>query len=612
MFIPPVITVLTVSSIVMGIFLLPSASLSQSILTPPTKPEHIEVEAPPEKKDPLEQAKRAYNLHNDATTIKILRAFIRATSDVDQLIEAYSLLSDAFTRRGEYQQAIDQLERRLSLLPPLDIVGIGTTLQGITNLYKQQGDFLSMVNAMLREHELARTEDQERLVKQINTTFQMQLTRDELRVFVDRHPNTFPGGSALAHLIQRYDQAGENEFLTMEQLVKKLVTQFPDHEYSPLALMRLTALRSQLQAHRFIIGVALPMRGNLSSYARTILNGIRLAVDQNKIGAAIGIVAVDITHHENTLIDHVNQLRSNFNPIAIVGPLLSNNLASLTEWSENYEIPILSPTATKPDVAQRGSFLFSTAITGQLLSKAIARYAMLELGMTQFATLAPDDPYGSALSDVFSSTIAQLNGDVLAAVSYKPGETHFQSHIQTIQAEDLKHDGTLFSPAEGEEEERDKYFPGLDAIFLPDEHKTVGLIAAHLRYHDMNVTLLGANGWNTSDLLQYGKQEMEGGFFVDMVNMNSPKPAMQAFVRDYRAHYQTDPSKFSALAYDTTRMVIHAILQGATNGQEVGTALRELRQFPSVSGPANMTPSGTLDWPLLVLKVEHGSFVQVN
>jgi ABC-type branched-subunit amino acid transport system substrate-binding protein len=87
---------------------------------------------------------------------------------------------------------------------------------------------------------------------------------------------------------------------------------------------------------------------------------------------------------------------------------------------------------------------------------------------------------------------------------------------------------------------------------------------------------------------------------------------MQAFVRDYRFHYQTDPSEFSALAYDTTRLVIHAIQQGATNGRELGTSLRELRQFPSLSGPADMTLSGTLDRPLFVIKVEHGSFVQVK
>ena len=616
MFIPPVITVLAFFiSIVVGIVSLSPPSFSQFIPKPLLDIELLEeVKEPPEGEHPLEQAKRAYNFHDDATTIKILNAFIGTTSDVDQLIEAYSLLSNAFTRRGEYQQAVDQLELRLSLLPPSDTIGIHTTLQGIASLYKQQGNFLSTVDTMLRKHALAGTDDQERLVEQIDAMLQMQLTLDELRVLVDRYPTTFPGDSALSHLIQRYDQAGDNEFFTMEQLVNRLVTQFPEHEYAPLALMRLNTLRTQLQAHQHILGVVLPMSGNLSPYAKEILNGVRLAIDQNqnRMAVSLGMVVLDIAQNDRTLIDHVDQLRSDFNPIALIGPLLSSNLRDLTEWSENYEIPVLSPTATKPDVAQRGSFLFSTAITGTLLGNAIAHYAMFELGMTQFAILAPNDPYGSELSDVFSTAIARMEGDVLAAVSYEPGETHFRSYIQTIQTEDLKHDGTLLPPAEGEKEERDAYFPGLDAIFLPDDHKTVGLIASHLHYHDMNVTLLGANGWNTPDLLRYGEQAIEGGIFVDMFNMNSPEPAMQAFVRDYRFHYQTDPSEFSALAYDTTRMVIHAIQQGATNGREVGTSLRELRQFPSLSGPADMTPSGTLDRPLVVMKVEHGSFVQIN
>ncbi|HIB55347.1 MAG TPA: hypothetical protein EYO39_11280 [Nitrospirales bacterium] len=610
MFIPPVITVFI--SIVVGIVLLTPTAFSQSIPKPLIDTELVEAEEPQEEEHPLEQARHAYNFHDDATTIQILGAFIDTTSDVDQLIEAYSLLSDAFTRRGEYQRAIDQLELRLSLLPPIDTIGIHTTLQGIADLYEQQGDFLAMVDTVLREHELARTEDREKLVKQINTMLQMQLTRDELRVLVDRYPTTFPGDAALAYLIQRYDQAGENEFFTMEQLVNRLVKQFPEHEYASFASARLSALRSQLLQHRHVIGVLLPLSGNLSSYAKDILNGIRLAVDQNQMAVSIGFVVIDIAQDDHTLIDHVNQLWHNFAPIALIGPLLSKNLGALTEWSEKFEVPVLSPTATKPDIAQRGSFLFSTAITEELLGNALARYAMLELGMTQFAILAPNDPYGSELSDAFSAAIAQMEGDVLATVSYEPGETDFGSYIQTIQTEDLKHDGTLLPPAEGDKEGRDAYFPGLDAIFLPDDLKTVGLIAAHLHYHDMNVTLLGANGWNTPDLLRDGEQAMEGGIFVDMFNLDSPEPAMQAFVRDYHFHYQTDPSEFSALAYDTTRLVIHAIQQGATNGRELGTSLRELRQFPSLSGPADMTLSGTLDRPLFVIKVEHGSFVQVK
>jgi outer membrane PBP1 activator LpoA protein len=411
MFIPPVITVFI--SIVVGIVLLTPTAFSQSIPKPLIDTELVEAEEPQEEEHPLEQARHAYNFHDDATTIQILGAFIDTTSDVDQLIEAYSLLSDAFTRRGEYQKAVAQLELQLSLHHPIDTIGIHTTLQGIADLYEQQGDFLAMVDTVLREHELARTEDREKLVEQINTMLQMQLTRDELRVLVDRYPTTFPGDAALAYLIQRYDQAGENEFFTMEQLVNRLVKQFPEHEYASFASARLSALRSQLLQHRHVIGVLLPLSGNLSSYAKDILNGIRLAVDQNQMARSIGFVVIDIAQDDHTLIDHVNQLWHNFTPIALIGPLLSKNLGALTEWSEKFEVPVLSPTATKPDIAQRGSFLFSTAITEELLGNALARYAMLELGMTQFAILAPNDPYGSELSDAFSAAIAQMEGDGL-------------------------------------------------------------------------------------------------------------------------------------------------------------------------------------------------------
>ena len=596
-----------------GIVSLSSPSFSQFLSEPFIIPELEETEEPRDEDHPLERARRAYNVHNDTTTITLLTTFLRTALDIEELIEAFTLLSDAFARRGEYDKAVEQLERQLSFLPPTDANGIQTTLQKIAHLYQQKGDLLSMVDTLLRERELADADDQKRLDGQIDTMLQMQLTLAELRVLLDRYPAAFPGDLALSHLIQRYDQAGDNEFFMMEQLVNRLVAQFPEHQDTPLALMRLDTLRSQLLQHRHIVGVLLPLSNSLSPYAKEVLNGIHLAIDQNQTDTSIGMVVVDIAQSDRTLIDHVNKIRDNFNLIAVIGPLLSKNLGHLRAWSDAHEIPVLSPTASKPDIAQQGSFLFSTAVTGTLLGNAIAQYAILELGMTQFAILAPNDPYGSELSDVFSTAIAQLDGQLLATASYEPGETDFGSYIEKIQTEDLKRDGTLLPPAEDDKEGREVYFPGLDAIFLPDDHKTVGLIASHLHYYDMNVTLLGTNGWNAPDLLRYGERSVEDGVFVDMFSLNSPNTAMQAFVRDYRFRFQTDPSEFSALAYDTVRMVIHSIhQQGATSGPEVAMRLRELRQFPSLSGPADMTSSGTLNRPLLVMKVERGSFVQIN
>jgi len=623
MFIAPVITVRTVVlGSMVGFLALASPSFSQPIPAPLTNnAERSAIEEPQKAEHPLEQAQRVYDKHDDAAAIKILAAFIRTTSNLAELVDAYSLLSDAFTRRGEYQRAVMQLEHLLSLLPPIDTLGIHTTLQvttkwlqRIARLHTQQGDLVSAVDTMLREHALAKAEDQERLVAQIETMLQTQLTRDDLHAVADRYPTMFPGDAALSHLIQRYDHAGNNEFFSMEQLVNRLVEQFPEQKSAQVAVTRLNTLRVQLQAHRYIIGVALPMSGPLAPYAKDILTGIRLAINQQQMTDSLGIVTIDVAQQDRTLIDQVTQLQADFNPIALLGPLLSKNLNALAEWAEYYGIPVVSPTATQPAVARHGSFLFSTATTGTLLGNAIAQYAMFDLGMTQFAILAPDDPYGAELSTVFATAIAQIEGIVLATVFYDPGETDFKPYIQIIRDNDLKHDGILLPPLEGEEgeEEDESYFPGLDAIFLPDGHKTVGLIAAHLHYHDMNVTLLGANGWNNSDLIRYGEQAVEGGVFVDTFNLHSPNTAMQAFVRDYQASYQSDPSEFSALAYDTTQMVLHTIHQGAMTGRAVGASLRALHQFPSLSGPATMTPAGTLNRSLVVITVDQGAFVQLN
>ena len=561
---------------------------------------------------PLAQANHAYDIYDDTRTITLLKDLLAADTSLETLLDAHKLLSETYARNGDYENAINQLESRLLLLSPVELIDVYETLQDIAALYTEKGDGVTTVETLLRQHALAEPNDRPSIVAQIENLLQVTLTMNELHVLSTNHPTKFPGDSALASLIQRYDQKGKHQFFMISDLTKQLQTQFPDHAYTSMATTRLNELHANLQRQQHIIGVLLPLTGPLESYATDVLAGIRLALTDAQPTTSISLVVVDITQSNHTLVEHATKISDTFQPIAIIGPLLSDNLDHLKIWATTHEIPILSPTAHKPpNTATNGDFLFSTAVSTKVLGQTIARYAMLELGMTQFAILSPNDPYGLQLSSVFSQTVTTLDGDILATVSYAPGETDFGSYIEIIKTEDLKRDGTLLPPLE-EEEEREEYFPGLDAIFLPDDHKTVGLIASHLHYHDMNITLLGTIGWNTPDLLRYGEKSIEGAVFVDPLNMNSTNYIMKNFATSYRYHYQTDPSELVALAYDSTRIILHTLTEGATNSVEVSMHLRRLHDFPSLSGPASMTTNGLLERPLFVLKVERGTIVQIN
>jgi ABC-type branched-subunit amino acid transport system substrate-binding protein len=128
----------------------------------------------------------------------------------------------------------------------------------------------------------------------------------------------------------------------------------------------------------------------------------------------------------------------------------------------------------------------------------------------------------------------------------------------------------------------------------------------------VKVGFLGNSTWNSPDLLRFADRTVEGDIFVDGFFADSQDPTIHDFVVRYRLRHQTDPTSFSAQAYDATRLVLEAIKRGATSGKTVREQLARSADLPALSGPAGFGANGTLDRRMFVIEVKKGRFVQVD
>ncbi|MEE9203885.1 MAG: penicillin-binding protein activator, partial [Nitrospirales bacterium] len=230
----------------------------------------------------------------------------------------------------------------------------------------------------------------------------------------------------------------------------------------------------------------------------------------------------------------------------------------------------------------------------------------------RFCILYPETPYGHEFARLFSQEVRRLGGDIIAVESYQETDTDFGPQINRLKAEDLARDGQAIMTEEEDPSIRDLYTPGFDAIFLPGDPAQIGLIAAQLWFHDVKVAFLGANTWNSPDLLRLADRSLEGSIFVDGFFSDSRDPNLHEFVVRYRFRYRSDPTLFAAQAYDATRLVLEALRQGASSGREVRDQLERLQNLPALSGPAAFDSSGTLSRKVLVMQVKRGKIVQID
>ncbi|MEO5656165.1 MAG: ABC transporter substrate-binding protein, partial [Nitrospiria bacterium] len=298
--------------------------------------------------------------------------------------------------------------------------------------------------------------------------------------------------------------------------------------------------------------------------------------------------------------------------VALLGPVLSREVGVVMPRAQQGRTPMISPSLSGPVPPNR--YLFRTALTAPVEGAAVAEYAMQRLGLTRFAVLAPTDRYSSDVVAAFTDDVARRGGRIVFTGSYEPDTVDFGKQMKSLKARDLEQEGTMEQleanpDSPGATPPPPVYLPGFDAVFLPGDGETVGLIAAQLRFHDIALPLLGSSGWNGREVLSSGGRYVEEAIFADGFFPNAQDSVVQQFVTQFRARYREEPDAFAAQAYDAVRLIIQAIKLGGTSGDLVRDELAKVTGYHGVSGVTGFSPEGEALRRLSWIQIRNGRFV---
>ncbi|TLY26574.1 MAG: tetratricopeptide repeat protein [Nitrospirae bacterium] len=529
----------------------------------PSKAEE-EVKAQIDKASGLAEEGRA-----DAA-VEILQKVIAASPQSEHIPVAYLLLGKVLSGQKNYEEAGAYYRRLLEEYPGSDLapqarLGLISTLlktgqlnaalpllfeakgqttdpavkriilQQLEEVYLANQDYVQMVETAVEARALAPEEERRSIEQRIAEIVRSRIGEKDLRHFVDKYPRTFPSDIALLRLIELYGSAGEDYKLA--RAARDFLTQFPLHEQAASVDALLAGQRKKLKSMAYRIGALLPLSGALSPYGTDVLNGIRIAFGEATEAIpqlAVGLVVKDTEGAAQVLASELDDLLNEYQPIAVIGPLLSREVKAVAAAADAYEVVFITPTATLADVQLLGQYLFNTAVNSRALVRDIAAYATGPLGWKRFCILAPRDQYGAEMTQAFAEEIHRLGGEIIAVDTYRPDDNDFGPPIKRIKEADLKRYGKMESPPTPPQKKGIKetkiYIPGFDAIFLPGEAQKVSLIAGQIRFYAAKVGLLGTNGMDTPELLHFDTRAVEEAIFADSFFVDSPDPAVRNFV----------------------------------------------------------------------------------
>ncbi|MDD9827849.1 MAG: ABC transporter substrate-binding protein [Deltaproteobacteria bacterium] len=340
---------------------------------------------------------------------------------------------------------------------------------------------------------------------------------------------------------------------------------------------------------------------------------------------------------------------------AVLGPLLPVASEEAAAAAEAQGLPIF-PFTRREQVGTGRSRVFRLGATPRLEAMLLAEFAMRRLGLQRFAVLYPDIAFGHALREAFESAVEARGGEITGAALYESGATDFSAPIRSLIGFGELGSGQRVALAErarlrklakrrpppeaarlrwraaritGPEETPLPPFVEFEAVFIPDTHEAVGLIAPQLAFHEVRgIRLLGTDGWNHPSLLTLGNEHVDGAVFTGGYFAGSALPQVRRFERSFREFFGAAPGELAALGYDGANLAL-AGLELARRGVEdkrrkrgeppqalraaLAGALRGERFFwRGVSGVISFRPGGKLRKRPHLLGVENGLRISIG
>jgi ABC-type branched-subunit amino acid transport system substrate-binding protein len=201
--------------------------------------------------------------------------------------------------------------------------------------------------------------------------------------------------------------------------------------------------------------------------------------------------------------------------------------------------------------------------------------------------------------------------EVAASAGYDVDATDFSAAIRSLIR---SAGGTPVDPAAPPAGGEAPAVPGgFDAIFVPDAHRAVGLIAPALAFAGIRgVRLLGTSAWNDPSLVVVGREHVEGAVFTGAVVRESTSPMLEEFALRFRSGFGRAPDSLSALGFDATLLVLRGLVAGNRSRADLRASLLAAGPLQGVSGTTDFGSDGNAQRRPYLLGVEGGRIVDLD
>jgi branched-chain amino acid transport system substrate-binding protein len=340
------------------------------------------------------------------------------------------------------------------------------------------------------------------------------------------------------------------------------------------------------------VGEFASLTGKEAAFGQSSHKGTVLAIEEiNRKGGVLGKkiehIFEDNQSKQGESATIARKLLTRDKVVALLGEVASGRSLEAAAICQAFKIPMISPSSTNPKVTETGDYIFRVCFIDPFQGTVMAKFAKDTLKAKNVAMLVDAAaPYSVGLATYFKQRFTADGGTIISERQYSSGDKDFKAQLTSIKQT---------SP---------------DAIFVPGYYTEAGLIVRQAREMGLNMPIIGGDGWEAPELLQIGGKAIEGTYYSTHYSPEDKSPAVQDFVKKFRARFNGEtPDAMAALGHDSALVLADAIKRaGGTDPAKLRAAIAATKELPGVTGKTTLDAKRNATKAAVIITVKDGNF----
>ncbi len=312
-----------------------------------------------------------------------------------------------------------------------------------------------------------------------------------------------------------------------------------------------SGMASEVRANQ--VGVICPLTGRYAVLGNAFYDGALLALEvaNNEMGTSFELKVEDSQGNPVAGALAARRLCREEGSIALLGALMSDPTVATALVADQWQKPLVSPTATNDRIWELGEGIFQTNLTGLYETRMLAARATTVMLKKRFGLMYPDTPEGRRYAGVFRTEVENLGGEIVAEVAFPSRGTDFKDPILKLRKE---------RP---------------EVLFVPASVDQMVLLGPQLDFYHAGSLVLGLSNWNSEKLRERSATVLERAIFPNDLALFPSEWTSEFQERWSGENYPREATTLALKSYQATRMILDTIAESeATSRVQLTYALR--------------------------------------